>query len=180
MKNNQITRRGFIIGAAGLSAILGTISLAGCAGGGEPIVGTWQYDSKSYVRLKFEADGTFSHTNKHFTEFGDLMGKWYAYENNPVDVDGEKWYVYTTDTLLAPMYDGHVVGEGVYSDDIGGKYELGRMDFAVKGNQMFGFPGFLLAQHDKFDEERIYTYLSSTTQSEVTDTIKASYSFTRE
>lgn len=151
MRTKQRTLGVFV---ALLLVIITTFSLIGC-GNSNPIVGKWK-NARSGDLIEFKSDGTLSYTNSTFKELGVLEGKWYPYKNNPVDVNGEKWYIYTIDSYMDDL------GVGQYSEDIGGEYQEGRSDFAVNGDLAYGAAGFTLADPDdnsKFDEDRIKNYL---------------------
>lgn len=180
---NVYTRREFIrTYAAGICSIFGGVSLAGCSNAPTPLIGKWKTTSGSETYVEFKTDGTLSYSVEDSDELA--WGKWYAYKNNPVDVNGEKWYVYTTDNPLAPVetsdwakgteFYGKRNGEGTYSEDIGGEYQYGRIDFAVNGDLMYGAIGFSLTSDDKFDEEAIIDYLS-----EPSDLVQAYLAYTR-
>lgn len=174
----QLTRREFVACIAALPVAFCTASLASCAEDApmtraEPLVGGWKNDANSHL-IEFRKDGTFSYTNPAFPMLGALKGNWYAYRENPVDVDGEGWTLYTTDS---PM--GGAIHAGRHSDDIGGEYQFSRVDFAVNGNRMIGAPGFLLTRDRAFDEEQIQLYLSGRTNSDWFNHLKAALSYSR-
>ena len=149
-----LTRRDFIYGSIGFCTALSGVTLAGC-GSSTPIVGKWKKQGSSDPSVEFKEDGTFSYTNSTFTKLGTLEGKWRAYKNNPVEVNGEKWFVYTTDSDMGSS------GKGTHSDDIDGKYEKGRNDFVVKNDIMYAAVGWTLTKHDSFNEEAIIKYINN-------------------
>lgn len=161
MESTKLSRREFLIGTVGILLVPSAIAITGCSEN-SPLVGKWTTtaSNSSVPLLEFKSDGTFSYYDPDVSE--EKQGKWGVYKNNPVSVDGEDWYIYTADGRILGFGD-----RGGYSEELGGSYQNGRADIAVKDNHMYVTFGYLMRrsaeQGSQFDEGKIREFLNNDT-----------------